>query len=541
MSLTISSFKTRCRAPRRAQITHELVERVVRQGFASECRRQLGSLPGSPRSVIRIRRLPLHLKIASANLTEEKLARHWAAEFVRALSVMLASGRADNNEIVRAETRTEWLAKFISDLVSGSAATRWEYDEFADLFRLGTAEAVVTVLQREPAELVPVLLLLDAEGRLEQLLLLLGDLALEQLFVSIATTTGDSHTELAVDDLLTVGALATSQSTVKGILATRRRALRLFLALSKLNRSTGRRDWTPRRILHVLMTLDVLVEMTPTREPAMWLKQLSPEALQQSGRLLNPVVLALLEQVCSLASQAGDQVHDHKLTSLTQVLDELTPFTDKKRAARGKDYSWLSSDCAGLLLLVGLLDRLGWPQRILQTSLGLTYGPRAVVFCLAGLGLRLMGHSLEADRLEPGISVFAGWAEPAYADLASYRAFLSFVSDAERLELLKALDLAKEIDIDACRDWETTFDCLADGLTREFAERVRGFRKAATAYVIRTFFLQAGRICIDDKRILVILQPNPFHIALHISGMDESVESISWLGSRRLEFQLEGL
>jgi hypothetical protein len=107
--------------------------------------------------------------------------------------------------------------------------------------------------------------------------------------------------------------------------------------------------------------------------------------------------------------------------------------------------------------------------------------------------------------------------------------------------LLKALDLAKEIDIDACRDWETTFDCLAAGLTREFAERVRGFRKAAAAYVIKTFFRQPGRICIEDKRILVILQNNPFHIALHISGMDESVESVSWLGDRRLEFRLEGL
>jgi hypothetical protein len=541
MSITIGKFVSRFSVPRRAQVSSDFVDRLIRRNFVLECSQQLRHLPAPPAQVIRIRRLALKVRITAGKLDEEKVAAVLAAEFLRLLLARLKSSVTERDQIVVSSTRTEWLAKFISDLVSGSAATRWEYDEFADLIQLGTAEAVVTVLQREPAELVPVLLLLDAEGRLEQLLLLLGDLALEQLFVSIATTSGESYTEPAVDDLLTVGALATSHSTVKGILATRRRALRLFLALSKLNQFTGGRGWTPRRILHLLMTLDVLVETTPAREPAMWLKQLSPEALQQSGRSLNPVVLALLEQVCSLASQAGDQVHDHKLTSLTQVLDELTPFTNEKRAARGKDYSWLSSDCAGLLLLVSLLDRLGWPLRILQTSLGLTHGPRAITFCLAGLGLRLMGHSLEANRLEPGICVFAGWTEPASADLASYRAFLSFVSDAERLELLKALDLAKEIDIDACRDWETTFDCLAAGLTREFAERVRGFRKAAAAYVIKTFFRQPGRICIEDKRILVILQNNPFHIALHISGMDESVESVSWLGHRRLDFQLEGL
>jgi hypothetical protein len=258
MNLTISSFKTRCRVPRRAHFTHEFVERVVRQGFVSECKRQLSLLPDGERAVIRIRRLPLQLKVASTNLTEENLARVWAAEFLRALSVALASGRADNNEIVRAETRTEWLAKFISDLISGSASTQWEYEEFAYLFRLGTVEAVVAVLQREPAEILPVLLLLEAKGRLEQLLLLLGDLALEQLFVSIAKAAGERHMELTVDDLLTIGALATSHSPVSGILATRRRALRLFLALSKLTQAPIRPGWTPRLVLSVLVTLDVL-------------------------------------------------------------------------------------------------------------------------------------------------------------------------------------------------------------------------------------------------------------------------------------------
>jgi hypothetical protein len=541
MSITIGKFVSRFSVPQRAQMSAEFADRVVRRDFVSECSRQLSHLPAPSAKVIRIRRLALKVSIKGSKLDEQKVAAVLAAEFLRLLLVRLKSGVAEQDQIVVSSTRTEWLARFISDLVSGSAASRWEYEEFTDLLRLGTAEAVVTLFQREPEEMVPVLLSLQAQGRLDPLLLLLGDLALEQLFLCIATTSSDSYTKLTVDDLLTVGALATSHSTVRGILATRRRALVLFLALSRTNQVTTRQRWTPRRILHVLMTLDVLLEMTHALEPPMWLEQLSLEALQQSGPSLNPDVLALLEQVCSLASRTGDQIQDHKLTSLTHVLDELTPFTNEKRAERGKDFSWLSSDYAGLMLSVGLIDRLGWPRSILQTSLGQTYGPRAITFCIAGLGLRLMGHALEADRLEPGICVFAGWTEPVSADVRSFRAFLSSVREAERRELLEALDLTNESDPDVGRDWETTFDYLAAGLTREFAERVRGFRKATAGSVIKTFFRQSGRICIEDKRILVILQQNPFHIALHISSMDESVESVSWLGARRLEFRLEGL
>ena len=252
------------------------------------------------------------------------------------------------------------------------------------------------------------------------MLLLLGDLALEQIFLSVATT-GESYTELTLDELLTVGALAASHSTAKGILATRRRALRLFLDLSRLNQVTIGRGWTPRHILYVLMTLDVLVEMTQALEPALWVKQLSPEALQQSGRLLNPVVLALLEQICSLASQAGDQVQDRKLTSLTQVLDELTPFTKEKRAPCGKDYSWLSSDCAGLLLLVGLLDRLGWPQRILQTSLGLTLD-HAQCLLSGRAGPAADGPLVGSKPAGTWNLCFAGWTEPA-SPISGHSAF----------------------------------------------------------------------------------------------------------------------
>jgi predicted enzyme related to lactoylglutathione lyase len=39
----------------------------------------------------------------------------------------------------------------------------------------------------------------------------------------------------------------------------------------------------------------------------------------------------------------------------------------------------------------------------------------------------------------------------------------------------------------------------------------------------------------------VVLDANPWAVALHVSGVDEALECVEWLGGRRVEFVLEGL
>ena len=48
--------------------------------------------------------------------------------------------------------------------------------------------------------------------------------------------------------------------------------------------------------------------------------------------------------------------------------------------------------------------------------------------------------------------------------------------------------------------------------------------------------VQAG-----EDVISVVLAASPYHVALHISGMDDPLPSVSWMGGRRLEFHLSGL
>jgi len=539
MSVTIDKFVTRCRVPKQHQAVGSLANNIARQRFASECSRRLSVMPASQANVVRIRRLPLQLKITTAKLDEETITRAWVDTFIKELSLALNSTRLSENEIVCTRTRAEWLARFIADVVSGSAQSRWEYEEFKEDLQLSTADSVLSVLAREPSEALDVLLSLEDRKLFDQFLLLFDELGLEKLLSLLAHQVTDETRELTIDDLLTIGALLPSQKSTRVNLATRQRALRIFLALTK-SQQVEDRAFTPRLVLHTLMALDTLAELTQSLPLESWFHALAPEtlALREPGSL-HPVVLEALAKVWTLAAQIGLEVPNHQLESLAQLLSDLSPVPVVVSANAEKRAHWVSSECAGLMLLVGLIDRLGWVQRIRISSVGSRLDSRATNFCLAALSLRLLGKSPESERYDPGLLLFAGWLEPAVADLNGFRNFLDSLSAQEQDELVDLLtDTAERHRFE---DWVATFDHLAGNLIQEFSSRVRGFRKANPAFVIKSFFSQPGRIFIDDKRILVVLQANPFHIALHISSMDESVDSVSWMAGRRLEFQLEGL
>ena len=50
-----------------------------------------------------------------------------------------------------------------------------------------------------------------------------------------------------------------------------------------------------------------------------------------------------------------------------------------------------------------------------------------------------------------------------------------------------------------------------------------------------------GRVCVEPRRLGVILAPAPFHPALHLCGLDDPVADVGWLGGRTVTFELEGL
>ncbi len=538
MSIEIGRFITQCKASSRAKISKGLLEDVVRQRFANECAVQLNSQPAFHSQVIRIHQLTVRLSVTADELEFDTLARALAAAFLRQLFTTVGSPNTAGAEVVHARTRAEWLARFIADVFSGSAAGRWEYEEFQEALQLGTSGCVLSVLSEEPWESVPVLLLLDESKRLDPLLTVFDDLAFEKLFALIAGTTGNETSEPAVEDLLAIGALAASPGR-RGVLDSRPRALRIFLELSRTREPIRDRALTPRIVFHALMTLDALAELTQSLPYESWFQALAPEALaRRTAPRLHPVVLEVVAKIWTMATLTNDKVGNQKLEELARLILEFNPLPAVDRSGE-KRARWVSSECAGLLLLAGLLDRLGWVQRIRVSPFGMRLESRAVNFCLLTLALKVLGQSAETERLDPGVLIFSGWAQPEFADLGAFRSFLNSLSESEQRDLVDLL--TDDEPTKSFVNWHTTFDHLAAIMIREFAGRLRGFHQANPEFLVKTFFKRPGRIFIDDQIIRVVLEPNPFHIALRISSMDEPVDSVSWLGGRRLEFQLEGL
>jgi hypothetical protein len=201
------------------------------------------------------------------------------------------------------------------------------------------------------------------------------------------------------------------------------------------------------------------------------------------------------------------------------------------------DLPWVSSEVAGLFLLAGLLDRLGWPDRIACWGPAAAQGQRAVSYVLAGLALAVTGRSASSPQhLDPGLTLFAGLFDGP--DLGGLRRFAASITAADCRELLRGLCGPNATE---ALTWDATLDALAGELLRAFAGRVRGFRQASRSFVVKHLVALPGRIRVEPERLLVVLAPQPFHVALRVAGLDGTMTSLGWLGGRDLTLELEGL
>src|SRR5262249_13602267 len=144
--------------------------------------------------VARIRRLRVRVTIPAAKLTPEALAAAWTVAFIRELFTALAY--PNESEVVLFESRAQYLAAAIRDLLTGVGSQRWAYAEFERSFNLGAAGAASAIFDGEPSEIVPTLLILDDWSLLERLVAAWDMASLEQIFLAIDRTNGVQDKEL---------------------------------------------------------------------------------------------------------------------------------------------------------------------------------------------------------------------------------------------------------------------------------------------------------------------------------------------------------
>ena len=322
------------------------------------------------------------------------------------------------------------------------------------------------------------------------------------------------------------------------MLDDRRQALWIFV------RTRGGEGRPPRRIFHALLALTCLLEWPRLLIPGAPEAPHSPEELERrTGRRLPPAVSALLLELVGRAEAdrlAGAPQGDSPFDRLLEALDRLRPLVPTAAPVPERSQPpWLEIESASLLLLASIVQRLGWDELRGDPLLIPWGGPRFFQVLLAGIGSAVLDRmATEIDALDPAAVLFAGIErEP---DMAGLRHSLASIDTTGRRQLLARLvpDLAGD---PIAIDWATTFDALAAKLIGEFASLVRGFRQAPRPAIVRQFLRTPGRVQVSERVVSVLLAPSPYHVALHISGMDDPLPSVSWMGGRRLEFHLQGL
>jgi hypothetical protein len=249
---------------------------------------------------------------------------------------------------------------------------------------------------------------------------------------------------------------------------------------------------------------------------------------------LSPDVQALIE---TIAREMRLRPQSLSLAELNRLIGDLRDRLNvaPPQAVVPKVRTIVSEWC-GLFFLAGTLDGLGWIPAWTRLP---EFDRGGISNLLAGLALAIAGRlESEPHRLDPGLALFAGYFEEP--DLGHLRRLLNEGSPQLRREVLQVA-LGEQRALESADSWESVFDRLAGVLIERFVSRLRGFRQATRSSIVLTFLKRSGHIRIEDRRIVVVPEPNAYHVVLHISGMDSVVDSLSWLGGRRLDFEVGDL
>jgi hypothetical protein len=517
MRLSIGQFVTRYRVSKRHQERARMIDRFVRERFASDLADHLGPSLSRQPAIVRIRRLAIQLAIPAAGLTEQTLSRAWTLEFGRALFHTLAypSG-AGPVDVYRAPSLAAFIAAAIESLTAGTTSEHWEFAEFAPFFRQGRGEGTLALLMEWPTRTLPVLIELSRSATLDRVLGGLNAFAHERLLSGLDAESG--YQPVSARHLVAAARLALRWPPQNASeLRARAYAIRLFVNAA----IDGRPALPARSLFHCLATIHCLLSIDGWRDVHRQLRQYAPT--------LPGAVAEILER---LAPEAVSSRGQTVLDSLVRAVEDIRVAVQAPPPAiLAAGARWITSDWCGLFYLTGTLSCLNWTagwKRLPEFQIGGIYP------LLAGVLLSVTAQFEEAPgSLDPALALLAGYKESP--DTAHLRHTFSGHSAEVRARMLEAAGVTGD-----ASTWATTFESLASVLCSKFASLIRGFRKANREAIVRGFLAQPGRIRVDKHAIAVHPHPHPYQVALHISTVDSPVEYVSWLGGRRVEFHLEG-
>jgi hypothetical protein len=137
MSLAIAELDTTCRikasgkAKGEARAFADRVDRVAREHLAAEIAACLGPSLDHDGSVVRIRRLDVHVPVDRLKFDNDTFGRQWALAFTRALFQALAYPEGHPAvEVCRYSSEAGFYAAYLEAIVNASAESLWEFRDF---------------------------------------------------------------------------------------------------------------------------------------------------------------------------------------------------------------------------------------------------------------------------------------------------------------------------------------------------------------------------------------------------------------------------
>ena len=524
MSVTIGHLHVRASVPRRLHGRAPDAVRLAREVMpAAASRRLAGRLPRRP-AVCLIRRLTVRLRLQARQLTETAIADAWAEAFCAAL--LTAMNQPPSGSLVALDSVEEWLAAVAEAVLEGRRLSEWPFDQFTALDGMDVADSIRIIVRESTADWPAVLQILARRGSLGRLVAALGTSGCRDVFEAIADRT-DGRPVATIADLITIGRglladpVLGAASRSESMAAV---AIRWIAAAADGGRVP---PFSPRDLRAAVEAL-VWMANAPTNS---FDHQVAHDALRYGADA--PSVMALVRSLCGPA--AGDSHDTPARMALQQVL---TLIADPSRAAVPYIETH-DTAMAGLLFLVPVVDRLGWPEQVRRSALGARYGSRALTYVLAGAGTALAGElPSTVTRFDPAVPIFSGWLRAA--DPAALRELCRDEDGATREELIETLCGGRDLG-EASTTWDGTFIRLGSRLLREFATRLRGLARSSDRFLVERTVAVPGTVTVGERVIVANLRPQPLWPALHVSGADTPVDRVTWIDGRRLEFRLEGL
>jgi hypothetical protein len=540
VSIVIDRLQARTAIPRRLAALGPAVEAALRVDLAPALARA-GAARCVPAAVCRVRRLCVRLEVSADDVRRSRLPELWAEAFARALKSAVAGGPGAG--VAAAASRAGWIAEFLLGLVAGDAVDAWPYTEFPGASTAGVGERLVGALEANAADAPAILAVLDARGGLVRALGCLDRAHARRLLGVLDRVHGAASRLPGPGDVHEIAAalLDPAMAAAYGELAlTDARAIALFVAHSR-RAAPGAAALSPRHVRAVLDLVECLcgVRLALQADGSAAIVAGVLAGLRR-GRMppIDSTASSLLLFAGAAQADAGTRESSEAARRLALLLDRLRTEIPSigVQAARALAGESIETAFASLFLLVPVVMRLQWPERIRASRCWTELGPRALTYVLAGVATTIAGRPMDVRNADRGVLLLAGWTgEP---EVRGFERWLGSPSEEAPRELLAALLPGEDLPPSASASWEAACERLAHVLVRRFAEGLRGFRQSSHRFVVERFLWTPGRLLLEPARVIATIRPNPLWPVVQLSGADAAVDSVGWLGGRRLEIEL---